>query len=413
MPDALPKSLGNYTIMFESLSAIPEDPLLGVMTAYRRDPNPLKVDLGVGVFKTEDGLTPLPAAIANAARALAAEQTTKVYVGQAGNERFNQAILQLTLGVHHEAPIWGRARALQAPGGCGALRIGAELIRAANPNAAIYVSDPTWANHIPLLGNVGLAIERYPYLDRKAGTVNLAGMLTRLDALPAGSTVLLHGCCHNPTGADLTNEEWLCLVELLERRRLVPFVDMAYQGLADSLEADAYGARLLVSRLPEVLVAVSCSKNFGVYRERTGAIIIASEDSKSVDVAMAHLRRIARGIYSMPPDHGAELVARVWERQELRAQWQAELDSMCQYLNAQREALAARLGALCNEGDYSFLTRQRGMFSLLPLTESQIYRLREAHHIYMAADGRINVAGINSHNVDYLAESVATVVQHA
>jgi aspartate aminotransferase len=397
--------------MLESLPVVPEDPLLGVMAAYRRDPDPLKVDLGVGVFKTEDGQTPLPAAIAAAARSLAAEQITKVYVGQAGNERFNQSILQLTLGSDHNALVTGRARALQAPGGCGALRIGSELIRAADPNAVICVSDPTWANHLPLLGGVGLGIERYPYLDREHGSVNVQGMLERLDSLPTGSIVLLHGCCHNPTGADLTDEDWRSVAELLERRRLVPFIDLAYQGLADSLEADAYGARLLAARLPEVLVAVSCSKNFGLYRERTGAIIVVSEHPQRVDIAMSHLQRIARGLYSMPPDHGAELVARVWENQDLRAQWQLELARMGRYLRAQREALVVRLGALCPDIDYMFIVRQRGMFSLLPLTEAQILSLRASRHIYMTTDGRINVAGINRRNVDYVAESLATVLR--
>jgi aspartate/tyrosine/aromatic aminotransferase len=395
--------------MFENLLQQPEDPLLGVMAAFRRDPDSRKVDLGVGVYKTESGATPIPAAVQRAARALAAEQDTKVYVAQSGNERFNLAMLELTLGAGNAAIADGRARALQAPGGCGALRVGAELLRLARPDAVIHVSDPSWANHVPLLGGAGLAVQRYPYLSRATGDVDVSAMLDGLGRLPAASVVLLHGCCHNPSGADLSREAWLAVAEVLERRRLLPFVDVAYQGLGQGLETDAFGPRLLVERLPEVLIAVSCSKNFGLYRERTGAIMVYDQQVTRTNAAFSQMMRIARGIYSMPPDHGAELVARVCLDAELRAEWQAELEGMRTRIATLRATLVARLQALRPDLDYSFVRRQQGLFSLLPLGAAQIERLRNEHHVYMPGDGRINVAGISQRNVDYLAASIAAV----
>jgi len=397
--------------MLETLARLPEDPLLGVMAAFRRDTDPRRVDLGVGVYKTEDGDTPIPAAIQTAERELLGASTTKVYVGAAGNPRFNQAMLELTFGAGSEILASGRVQALQAPGGCGALRIGAELLRIADREAVIHVSDPTWANHVPLLGNTGLRIERYPYLDRATGGVNVPAMLAHFEALSRGAVVLLHGCCHNPTGADLSAADWEAVADVCERRGLVPFVDVAYQGLGGGLDADAFGARLLARRLPELLVAVSSSKNFGLYRERTGAIVVVSPSSERTAIAMTQLQRIARGMYSMPPDHGAELVARVWESAPLRASWTTELESMRTRIETLRASLVAEIAQRRPDVDYSFIARQRGMFSLLPLSAEEITRLRDTHHLYMSGDGRINVAGISRRNVGYIAESLAAVIR--
>lgn len=396
--------------MLEHLQPLPEDPLLGVMAAYRRDPDARKVDLGVGVYKTEDGATPIPAAIAAAMERSAATQQTKVYVGQAGNERFNRAMLELALGADHVAVKDGRAGALQAPGGCGALRLGAELVNIARPEATLHLSTPTWANHVPLMANAGLKIAEYPYFDRATGGVDVAAMLAYLERLPAGDLVLLHGCCHNPTGADLAPADWDAVAEVLLRRGLVPFVDIAYQGLGDGLEADAYGARLMAAKLPEVVMAVSCSKNFGLYRERTGATFVISPSVERTGIAMGQLRKIARGMYSMPPDHGAELVALVWEDAVLRRQWIDELEAMRLRVEALRSLLVEGLKALRPEVDYSFVQRQKGMFSLLPLDGARIQRLRDEHHLYMPGDGRINVAGISRRNVGYVAQSLAAVI---
>ena len=396
--------------MLEHLQPLPEDPLLGVMAAYRSDPDARKVDLGVGVYKTEDGATPIPAAIAAAMERSAATQQTKVYVGQAGNERFNRAMLELALGADHVAVKDGRAGALQAPGGCGALRLGAELVNIARPEATLHLSTPTWANHVPLMANAGLKIAEYPYFDRATGGVDVAAMLAYLERLPAGDLVLLHGCCHNPTGADLAPADWDAVAEVLLRRGLVPFVDIAYQGLGDGLEADAYGARLMAAKLPEVVMAVSCSKNFGLYRERTGATFVISPSVERTGIAMGQLRKIARGMYSMPPDHGAELVALVWEDAVLRRQWIDELEAMRLRVEALRSLLVEGLKALRPEVDYSFVQRQKGMFSLLPLDGARIQRLRDEHHLYMPGDGRINVAGISRRNVGYVAQSLAAVI---
>lgn len=396
--------------MLEILQPLPEDPLLGVMAAFRRDTDPRKVDLGVGVYKTEEGDTPIPAAIAAAMERSAGSQKTKVYVGQGGNERFNRAMLEIALGVDHATLKEGRAAALQAPGGSGALRLGAELVNAARPGATLHLSNPTWANHVPLLSNAGLKVATYPYFDRATGGVDAAAMLAHLETLPAGDLVLLHGCCHNPTGADLSRADWDAVAEVLVRRGLVPFVDIAYQGLGDGLEADAYGVRLMADRLPEVVVAVSCSKNFGLYRERTGATFVISPNAERTGIAMGQLRKIARGMYSMPPDHGAELVALVWEDAVLRQQWLDELEAMRVRVEELRGLLVSGLKALRGDVDYSFVQRQKGMFSLLPLNTAQIQRLRDEHHIYMPGDGRINVAGISRRNVEYVAQALAAVI---
>ena len=396
--------------MLEILQPLPEDPLLGVMAAYRRDTDPRKVDLGVGVYKTEAGDTPIPAAISAAMERSAASQKTKVYVGQGGNERFNRAMLEIAFGADHAAVKDGRAAALQAPGGCGALRLGAELVNIARPGATLHLSNPTWANHVPLLSNAGLKMASYPYFDRSTGGVDAAAMLAHLETLPAGDLVLLHGCCHNPTGADLSRADWDAVAEVLVRRGLVPFIDIAYQGLGDGLEADAYGVRLMVDRLPEVIVAVSCSKNFGLYRERAGATFVISPTAERTGNAMGQLRKIARGMYSMPPDHGAELVALVWEDAILRQQWMDELEAMRVRVEELRGLLVSGLKALRGDVDYSFVQRQKGMFSLLPLSTPQIQRLRDEHHIYMPGDGRINVAGISRRNVEYVAQSLAAVI---
>ena len=396
--------------MLEILQPLPEDPLLGVMAAYRRDTDPRKVDLGVGVYKTEAGDTPIPAAITAAMERSAASQKTKVYVGQGGNERFNRAMLEIAFGADHAAVKDGRAAALQVPGGSGALRLGAELVNVVRPGATLHVSIPTWANHVPLLSNAGLKMATYPYFDRATGGVDAAAMLAHLETLPAGDLVLLHGCCHNPTGADLSRAEWDAVAEVLARRGLVPFVDIAYQGLGDGLEADAYGVRLMAERLPEVIVAVSCSKNFGLYRERTGATFVISPTAERTGNAMGQLRKIARGMYSMPPDHGAELVALVWEDAALRQQWMDELEAMRVRVEELRGLLVSGLKALRADVDYSFVQRQKGMFSLLPLNTAQIQRLRDEHHIYMPGDGRINVAGISRRNVEYVAQSLAAVI---
>jgi aspartate aminotransferase len=389
---------------FERLSA---DSILGLMAKYRADPASHKVDLGVGVYRDLTGNTPVLNCVRRAETEILAAQTTKSYVGAAGREEFNSAVEQLVLGATHPSRRDRRARAVQTPGGCGALKLGAELIRSAAPTAAVHMSDPTWGNHSPLLGSSGLRLERYPYYDAAAHELRFEAMLQRLESASAGDVVLIHACCHNPTGADLTPEQWLALAGLLERRRLVPFLDLAYQGFGSSLEADAAAIRMLAERVPEALIAVSYSKNLGLYRERVGALLVISESESRADAVMSHTLQIARSIYSMPPDHGAAIAAKIFADPTLERDWIAELDGMRTRIQEMRTLLALRLEDATGADSFDFIRTQRGMFSLLGVTPQAVDRLREKHHIYMTPDSRMNLAGIMPHNVDYVARAFA------
>jgi aspartate aminotransferase len=396
--------------MFETLTRVPADPILGVSAAFQKDDSPIKVDLGVGVYKDDAGRTPVPGAVKRAEHDLIAAQTSKSYLSPIGNPGFNLRVAELVLG----ADLAGRKSdiaAAQAPGGSGALRLGAELVKLARPAASVHVSDPTWANHIPLLGSAGLQVERYPYYDAVRHSVDIDRMLAHLDALPAGSVVVLHACCHNPTGQDLDLAQWSAVAEVVARRGLLPYVDIAYQGLGDDLERDAASVRILARAVPEMLVAVSCSKNFGLYRERTGLLIAVSASAEQAAVNTGQLGRIARTIYSMPPDHGAAIVDKVLSTPTLRTEWTTELASMASRINGLRAILASHLTLHTGGADFSWITRQRGMFSRLDLSPEQVTRLRDEYHVYMAPDGRINIAGISETNVAHVATAVATVAR--
>lgn len=395
--------------MFADIELLPPDSILGVTAAFRRDTSPLKVDLGVGVYRDEAGNTPVPSAVRAAETAVLAAQTTKTYVGPAGNPEFNAQIARLALG-----PLAGslgeRVATIQTVGGCGALRLGAELIRVGNPQAVIHVSDPTWANHEPLIGTIGIPMQRYPYYDPATHAADFDRMLDDVGTLPAGSVVLLHACCHNPTGADLDLAQWSALAEVLERRGLLPFVDLAYQGLGDDLDTDAAGLRALAARVPEMLLAVSCSKNFGLYRERTGALVALAASASSAAAIASQLQRVARRMYSMPPDHGAAVAARTLSDPGLRLLWEQELAAMTTRMKSLRTLLARRLGARRPDRDFSWLERHRGMFSLLGLDTATTVALRERRHVHTPPDSRINVAGISEANVDYVADSIGSLL---
>jgi aspartate aminotransferase len=298
--------------LFQQLSRLSSDSILGLMAKYRADPSTQKVDLGVGVYRDLSGNTPVLDCVRRAEQEVLAAQTTKSYVAAAGREEFNTLVEELVLGPQHPARADRRVRTIQTPGGCGALRVGAELIRAATPAATVHMSDPTWGNHAPLLGSSGLKLARYPYYDAAAHAVRFDAMLQQLERAPAGDVVLIHACCHNPTGADLLPAQWDALAELLQRRSLFPFLDLAYQGFGASLEADAAAVRMVAERLPEALIAISYSKNLGLYRERVGALISVSENAERADAVQSHVLQIARSIYSMPPDHGAAIAARIF-----------------------------------------------------------------------------------------------------
>jgi aspartate aminotransferase len=393
--------------LFQQLEQLASDSILGLMAKYRADPFKQKVDLGVGVYRDLTGNTPILNCVRTAEKEVLAAQTTKSYVGAAGREEFNSALEDLVLGPAHPTRRDRRARTLQTPGGCGGLRVGAELIKAAAPDAVVHLSDPTWGNHAPLLGGCGLKLERYPYYDAATHELRFDAMLQRLQAASAGDAVLIHACCHNPTGADLSPAQWHAVADLLERRGLVPFLDLAYQGFGASLDADAAAVRMVVERVPEALIAVSFSKNLGLYRERVGGLIAISENAARADAVQSHMLHIARSIYSMPPDHGAAIAARIFAQPPLRREWIQELDAMRTRIQDMRSLLAQRLQEVTGDNSFDFIRTQHGMFSLLGVSRDAVERLREKHHIYMTADSRMNLAGIMPDNVAYVAEAFA------
>jgi aspartate aminotransferase len=392
--------------MFEHLRLLPADPILGLMSLFRADTNPLKVDLGVGVYKNEQGQTPVLEAVKRAEQRLIAAQNSKVYVGPAGNPDFNSGMSRLLLG---DSPLLRdqRMAAVQTPGGCGALRVAAELIKVAYPGATIWVSDPTWGNHIPLLGNAGIQIRTYPYYDNAAATIRFDAMVEQLLAVPAGDLVLLHGCCHNPTGADLSHEQWEVVAQIASQRGFIPFIDVAYQGFADGLEEDVYGLRLLASLVPEVVVAVSCSKNFGLYRERVGFLGVITPSSMTSSAVQSHLLSIVRGIYSMPPDHGASIVANILGDVELTALWKSELEAMRNRISDLRQAFCSEMRARLHSERFDFVAHQKGMFSYLGLSEEEVLQLRERDAIYLLGSSRASIAGLGYNNIQYVCDAVA------
>jgi aspartate aminotransferase len=397
--------------MLEHLERLPTDPILGLMASFRADQDPRKVDLGVGVYRDDLGNTPILSSVRRAEQAVLSRQATKSYVAPVGNAGFNQAIEQLVLGEGHPALKADRVRSIQAPGGCGALRLGAELIRAADPGVVVHVSTPTWANHIPLISGSGLKLERYPYYHPAAGQLKFDAMLQAVEHLPARAVLLLHASCHNPAGADLSQAQWRELLEVVRQRSILPFIDIAYQGLGSGVAEDAYGIRLFCAELPEVAVAVSCSKNFGLYRERTGCLCLVSESPVAGDAALSQLVRIARSIYSMPPDHGAAIVHEILGDAGLREQWADEVAGMRERINGLRHELVKSLARMCPQRDFGFIAGQRGMFSLLGVSTAQVRALRDWHHVYMTDDSRINIAGLRADNLEYFAQAVAQVLR--
>lgn len=397
--------------MFNVLSALPPDPILGLMAKFKEDKRPHKLDLGVGVFRTAEGDTPVLKVVKQAEDWLLQNESSKTYVGPAGNIQFNSLMAELAFGKHHPVVSAGRLVLMQTPGGCGALRVAAELITKVGAGARLWVSDPTWANHAPLLGDAGIDILSYSYYDYAAHRIKFEAMLTDLERARAGDYVLLHACCHNPCGADLTQEQWRRVADLALEKGFIPFVDMAYQGFGDGLDEDAYGLRLLAEKLPEVLLAISCSKNFGLYRERVGAVGLVCEKSSQVPVVASHLMRIVRGIYSMPPSHGASIVEHILSEDALRSAWESELQEMRERISGMRQALVEAMTEAGAGTRFDFITREKGMFSFLGLSEKQVERLATEHAIYMVGSSRINVAGLNAGNIGDFCRSVVAVIK--
>ena len=393
--------------MFETLQAAPADAILGLITEHKNDPRPEKIDLGVGVFRTAEGETPVLDVVKEAEQRILDTQDSKAYIGTAGDPQFNAAMQALTFGDAGDAQ---RLATIQAPGGSGSLRVAASLILRARPHATVRVSDPTWGNHIPLLGGAGLNLEPYPYYDTDTHELRIDAMLEALAEMPRGDLVLLHACCHNPSGMDPSEEEWNAIADVVVERGLVPFIDIAYQGFARSLAEDAYAVRHFAARVPEMIVSGSCSKTFGLYRDRVGSLSILAPDSASRDVVYSQMNSIVRTIYSVPPDHGAVVVSTILNDPDLKAAWRVELAEMRSRLREMRVLLNEALIERAPDHDFSHLVRATGMFCFLGVSEDQVNRLKRDYGVYMVGSSRIKTAGITANNVKYLADAIAATL---
>ena len=394
--------LSETDVSARGLADLPEvqsDSLLQLIALCDADTRPEKIDVGVGVFRDGQGRTPILQVIKEAERILNATQETKAYLGGYGDKRFAELLRPILLGEHAADH---RIIGLQTPGGCGALRLGFELIATANPRARVLVGTPTWPNHPPIINSVGLGMVDYPYYERGQGSIRFDDMMAALANAEPGDVALLHGCCHNPTGADLDAEQWLQVTEAIVERRLIPFVDIAYQGFGRGLEEDAAGLRGLLAACDEVIVAQSCDKNFSVYRDRVGSLFVKTGSREATERAMAHVLQRAREMWSMPPDHGAAAVRIVLDTPELRDRWLGELAAMRDRINSVRQRIAAADARL------AFIGRQFGMFSMLPLSKEQVLKLRESHAIYMADSGRFNIVGMSDGQI---GRFIAAVVE--
>jgi aromatic-amino-acid transaminase len=379
------------------LPPIASDPLLQLIALANADPRPDKIDAGVGVFRDGAGNTPILRVMKEAERRLLETQASKSYLGSAGDKRFAELLRPIVLGKHAADE---RIAGVQTPGGCGALRLGAELIVSANPDARVIVGTPTWPNHTPLLKGAGLQFVEYPYYDRDAGTIRFDAMLEALRSARPGDVALLHGCCHNPTGADLSEEQWREVAAVLAERELIAFIDFAYQGFGRGLDEDAAGIRMVLEACDEVMIAQSCDKNFSVYRDRVGSLFVKTGSAENTAKAMAHVFQRAREMWSMPPDHGAAACRTILDDPQLNQDWLVELAAMRERINSVRARIAAADPRL------AFIAGQYGMFSMLPLSKEQVLALREKHGIYMADSGRFNVVGMSDEAVDRFTAAI-------
>ncbi len=389
--------------MFNSLQQQPADKILALMQVYKEDPRENKIDLGVGVYKDASGQTPIMQSIKRAEHMLWETQDTKSYVGLTGTPEFSETMIDLVLGDKFDKNLTASAA---TPGGTGAVRQAFELGKMANPNLRVFVSDPTWPNHLSILKYLGIPVEPYRYFDAKTRAVDFSSMMTDLENAKEGDLILLHGCCHNPTGANLKAPEWDAVIELLLKSGATPMIDIAYQGFGDGLEEDASGVRKLVNSVPETIIAASCSKNFGIYRERTGLLIVVSHDKDARDLNQSTLAFLNRQNFSFPPDHGARLVTMVLSDAELKRSWMEELEAVRTSMLSLRTQLATELEKLSGSNRFGFLADHRGMFSRLGASPEQVNELRENHAVYMVGDSRLNIAGLNSKTEPVLAKAI-------
>ena len=397
-------------MFFDLLAPLPADSILGLMTAFQKDPSPDKVDLSVGIYRTASGATPVMAAVRKAESEILGEQTTKAYLPPIGVDGFRSSMVDLVFGSAADK-LRPRLACLQSTGGCAALRVAGSIYRRAVPDGAAYVSAPTWSNHFGLLGGAGLDVHAYPYYDPACHALTIEDMLDHLDEVPPRSLIVLQVDCHNPSGADPSAAEWEAIFDRIEARSLLPLFDLAYQGMGTSLDADAAPLRRAANRLPEMMVAVSASKNFGLYRERTGALLVLTEDPSEVDVIESQMKDITRGMYSMAPSHGPLIVERILQSAALCAEWRSELEAMRLRIKQYRQHLAHALQDKRPDLEFDWLSGQRGMFSLLGISRSDVQRLRHEHHIYVVGDSRINIAGLNDNNLETVAAAIAPLMK--
>ena len=392
--------------MFETLKPQPADKILALVQKFKEDPRPQKIDLGVGVYKNAEGVTPVMRAVKAAEHQLWQDETTKSYVGLTGDPAFSDGMIQMVLG---DAVPRDAVPAAATPGGTGAVRQAFELARLANPDVRVLVSNPTWPNHVSMLRYLGIEMVPYRYFDEATCGVDFEGMTADLAQAKAGDVVLLHGCCHNPTGANLNTAQWQSVVDLLAKSGATPMIDIAYQGFGDGLEEDAAATRLIAASLPETIIAASCSKNFGIYRERTGLLMAISQDVSKQLVTQGTLAYLNRQNFSFPPDHGARLVTIVLNDPALCADWKAELEQVRLGMLDLRQSLATELQSRAGSDRFGFLAQHRGMFSRLGTTPDMVERLRVEHAIYMVGDSRMNIAGLNATSVPILAQAIVDV----
>ena len=396
-------------MLFSGLSEVGDDPILKISTLCRACTDPDKVDLGVGVYKDASGHTVILNSVKKAEQYLVDNQQTKGYLSPAGNADFNKSIQRLLFGEDHPALREGRVTTIQAPGGTGSIRIGADFLKICKPDATVWISDPTWPNHHGIVSASQLKSKTYRYYDIKKGAFLFNEMIEDLKGAEPGDVIIVHGCCHNASGADLSNEQWDELAAFMKEKRLVPFIDIAYQGFANGIEEDAYAVRLLCEKLPEALVASSCSKNFAIYRDRAGTISLVSASRELNAINVSHMLKAVRSIYSMPPDHGAAIVGHILNDEDLRAEWRAEVAEMCARVKEMRHLLVKKMTEKAPNSDFAYIAAQNGMFSYLTLSAEQIESLINDHHIFMMKNGRVNMAGLTHDNIDYVTDAIAAL----
>ena len=408
--------------MFQTIPSAPPDAILGLTAAFRGDPRPDKINLSVGVYQNEEGKTPLPDCVHEAEKLLAAAGANKAYLPITGSSEYAQAVQHLLFGAEHGAVSGGRVVTAHTPGGTGALRVAADFLHTHFPNSTLWLSDPTWANHRGVFQEAGIATDTYPYFDSDAidsptGSLAFEEMRAAISQMRAGDCLLLHACCHNPTGVDPTADQWEKIAEMVRKQGLLPLIDFAYQGFADGIDEDAHSVRQLSDSGESMIVCSSFSKNFGLYQERVGALSIVCESAQIAESVQSQVKRTIRTNYSNPPAHGGAIVSTILANSSLRAGWESEVDQMRTRIHDMRDLLAGKLASrdIRRPGgnDYSFITRQRGMFSYTGLTKGQVEKLRERYGIYIVDSGRINVAGITPSNIDRLADAIGEVVQEA